>query len=105
MRGEGPIAEISRLGSHPPPLDGVHASRPRPEDGASFKDVLGGFLKEVNELQLDVDETIKKFAAGEIADVHQVTIAVEEAGIAFQLMMKIRGKLLKAYEEIMKMQV
>jgi len=52
-----------------------------------------------------MDDTIKKFAAGEITDVHQVMIAAEEADVAFQLMMKIRTKLLKAYEEVMKMTV
>ena len=99
------MTEISKIGQHLPQLDPAQAGRVRPPAGGSFKDVLGGFLKEVNDLQLDMDETIKKFAAGEIKDVHQVMIAVEEADIAFQLMMKIRSKLLKAYEEVMKMQV
>ncbi len=99
------MTEISKIGRHLPLLDPAQAGRVQPPAGGSFKDVLGGFLEEVNDLQLDMDETIKKFAAGEIKDVHQVMIAAEEADIAFQLMMKIRSKLLKAYEEVMKMQV
>ena len=45
------------------------------------------------------------FASGEIKNVHDVMIAVEEADIAFQLMMEIRNKLMKAFEEVIKMTV
>ncbi len=99
------MADISKIGEHLPLFDPARAGREAAPGSASFKDVLDGFLKQVNDLQLNMDETIKKFAAGEIADVHQVMIAAEEADVAFQLMMKIRSKLLKAYEELMKMQV
>ena len=99
------MSDVLKIGRHLPQLEQAQTGQvQRPAEG-SFKDVLSGFLKQVNDLQLDMDETIKKFAAGEITDVHQVMIAAEEADIAFQLMMKIRSKLLKAYEEIMKMQV
>ena len=104
--------DISKIGNYLPRLDPTQAGREgtltgleSTVGGPSFKEVLGGALGEVNKLQLNVDETIKKFAAGEIKDVHRVMIAAEEAGIAFQLMMKVRTKLLKAYEEVMKMQV
>ena len=43
--------------------------------------------------------------AGEITDVHQVMMAVEEANLAFNLMMEIRGKVIDAYQEMMRMQV
>jgi len=99
------MTDISKVGRQLPRLDPAQAGQQEVPGGGSFKEVLGGFLEEVNDLQLNMDETIKKFAAGEIKDVHQVMIAAEEADIAFQLMMKIRGKLLKAYEEVMKMQV
>ena len=99
------MTDISKIGGTFPELDPARLGQLKAPEGESFKDVLSGFLKEVNDLQLDMDETIKKFAAGEIKDVHQVMIAAEEADVAFQLMMKIRNKLLKAYEELMKMQV
>jgi flagellar hook-basal body complex protein FliE len=97
---------MSKIGQYLPQLDPAQTSQAKKTPGGpSFKDVLGGFLDEVNDLQLNMDETVKKFAAGEIKDVHQVMIAAEEADISFQLMMTIRNKLLKAYEEVMKMQV
>ena len=71
----------------------------------SFQDVLKGFMNEVNDLQLDVDKKIEQFATGETKDLHEVMIAVEEADIAFQLMMEIRNKLVAAFDEVMKMSV
>lgn len=98
------MTDVSKIGGPLGHLDPSQAGQlERPEAG-SFKNVLGGFLKQVNDLQLDMDEAIKKLPTGQI-DVHQVMIAAEEADIAFQLMMKIRSKLLKAYEEVMKMSV
>lgn len=70
-----------------------------------FKNTMNSFLSDVNELNLDVDKKIEQFAAGEIKDVHQVMVAVEEASIAFKLMMEVRNKLMKAYQEVMRMQV
>jgi flagellar hook-basal body complex protein FliE len=99
------MTDISKIAGSIPRFDPAQAAPEEAAAGGSFKDVLGGFLKEVNDLQLNMDDTIKRFAAGEIKDVHQVMIAAEEADIAFQLMMKIRTKLLRAYDEVMKMQV
>lgn len=69
---------------------------------ASFKDVLSGFLKEVNELQLTADESIQKLATGEVKDVHQAMLKVSEADVSFKLMMEVRKKLMDAYKEVMK---
>ena len=99
------MTDIAKIGGPLPRLDPAQAAPREVPAGGSFKDVLGGFLKEVNDLQFNVDDTIKKLAAGEINDVHQVMVAAEEADIAFQLMMKIRTKLLSAYDEVMRMQV
>jgi len=43
--------------------------------------------------------------AGETTDVHDVMIATEEAGLAFNLMVEIRNKLVESYQELMRMQV
>ena len=42
---------------------------------------------------------------GEAADVHQVMVAVEEAGIALDLMLEIRNRVLEGYQELIRMQV
>jgi len=76
-----------------------------PKGDGSFKDMLSGFIKEVNDLQLGADESIKKLATGEVKDVHQVMLAMSEADVSFKLMMEMRKKLMEAYKEVMKTQV
>ena len=72
-------------------------------DAAGFKEMLTGFMKEVNDLQLQSNEKLEKLATGEIKDVHEVMIAATEAETSFRIMMDIRNKLMTAYKEMMKM--
>jgi flagellar hook-basal body complex protein FliE len=76
-----------------------------PTNIPSFGDTLKGFIKDVNSMQNHADKSIEKMVAGEITDVHQVMVAVEEANTAFSLMMELRNKMLDAYQEILRMQI
>lgn len=71
----------------------------------SFGEVLSRALDDVNKAQLKADETTKKFLTGEIQDIHQVTIAAEEARIMMQLAVEVRNKVVEAYQEMSRMQV
>jgi len=71
----------------------------------SFKETLSQYMNEVNSMQLKADESIQKMAAGEITDVHQVMNTVQEANIAFNLMMEIRNKVIDAYKEVIRMRI
>lgn len=70
----------------------------------SFGSVLEDVLEDVNRLQIRADEKIEEFAAGETKDLHEVTMAMDEADAAFKLMMEARNKLVTAYEKLMTMQ-
>ncbi len=80
------------------------AVAPAEKGEQSFKDVLGDFVSSVNDLQSKAADTQESFLKGEVGDVHQVMIAVEEASVAFELLMEIRNKLLESYQQIMRMQ-
>ena len=71
----------------------------------SFGEVLSRALDDVNKAQLKADETTKQFLTGEIQDIHQVTIAAEEARIMMQLAVEVRNKVVEAYQEMSRMQV
>ena len=73
--------------------------------GESFGSVLKELINDVNALQHQMDDSIVKFETGEITDVHDVMIAVEEANTAMEFMLEIRGKIIEAYQEIMRMPV
>ncbi len=70
-----------------------------------FKDMLAGYMKDVNDMQVKADQSLKKMVAGEITDVHQVMSTVNEANTAFNMMMEIRNKVLEAYNEVMRMRL
>jgi len=85
-------------------------SQPRTEaPGAtgkpSFMDLVKDFAGDVNNLQFQAGHGIDMLATGKAADVHQVMVAVEEAGIALDLMLEIRNKVLEGYQELIRMQV
>ena len=69
----------------------------------SFKDMLSEFVNSVNDIQSQAATTEQSFLKGEITDIHQVMIAVEEASVAFELLMQTRNKLLESYQQIMRM--
>lgn len=71
----------------------------------SFKETLSTFMKDVNELQNKADTSIEKMTAGEITDVHQVLNSVQEANLAFNMMMEIRNKVMDAYQELMRLRL
>ncbi len=78
----------------------------KPEAGqGQFSDMLADALKDVNELQNVSNQQISKIMEGDISNVHTAMIAMEKAGISFQLAMQVRNKLMEAYQEVMRMQV
>lgn len=75
------------------------------EDDQTFADTLEKFVTDVNSLQNQMDKSIEQMATGEIEDVHQVMIAVEQANTAMEFMLEIRNKIIEAYQEVMRMPV
>ncbi len=70
------------------------------KDGSSFADILKGYVNEVGKMEKDADKLISGVASGDVTDVHQVMMAVEEANMALDLLVSIRNKLLEAYQEL-----
>ena len=86
--------------------DQLQRGESAPTGATSFGDVLKEAISEVNQLSNAADSAIQKqLASGESTDLHATMIALEKAEVSFQLMMQIRNKILKAYEEIMRMPV
>lgn len=72
--------------------------------GGSFADTLKQALGDVVELQDSAADAIGSFVRGEPVELHQVMAAVEEAGIALELLIEIRNKLTDAYRTVISMQ-
>lgn len=83
------------------------AETPAPVQPASdsFSGILGRMVAEVNARQQVAADTVSALQSGQNVPLHQAVIAMEEAGVSFQLMVEVRNKLLDAYQELMRMQI
>lgn len=70
-----------------------------------FPQVFKELVNNTNDLQMNAADIAEKFVLGEITDIHEVMIAAEEAGVALELVMEIRNKLVEAYQELMRMPI
>ena len=71
---------------------------------SDFKEILNKSVRETNNLLAQADQATQAMSFGQ-KDVHQAMIALEQANLAFQLMIQVRNKMISAYQEIMAMQV
>ena len=90
------------------PLTGIEpkkAEGDKTSESTSFGDVLKGAIMDINNLQNDADKAIANVQLEDAGSIHDAMIALEKAGISFQVMMQVRNKILDAYQEVMRMQV
>ncbi len=83
----------------------VHQGLKLDKEGQNFTDNLMQALGEVNKLQIDATEATNQLLKGDIQNLHQVMIKMEEAQLALQLTVQTVNKVIQAYQEISRMQV
>jgi flagellar hook-basal body complex protein FliE len=72
--------------------------------GPSFGDTLTRALNEVSAARERSSDLTARFAAGENVELHQVMAASEEAGLALDLLIELRNKVVEAYRATINMQ-
>lgn len=97
--------EISSIVQNIPPLSEKAAEKQGAGREDFFSEVLNSALKKLNETQIKADNLSLEFLTGEVQDIHQVTIAMQEAKLSMQLAVEVRNKVIEAYQEILRMQV
>ncbi|RPJ77131.1 MAG: flagellar hook-basal body complex protein FliE [Desulfobacteraceae bacterium] len=73
--------------------------------GESFGRLLQSSLDRVSQLQSAANQSLEDLTTGRQTDIHSTMIAMEKAGVAFDLALQIRNKLLNAYETLMRQQI
>ena len=68
--------------------------------GLSFDELLSASMKEVNALQLEADDRMRRLATGDVEDISEVVMASSRAEVALKLMMELRNKLVDAYQAL-----
>lgn len=91
-----PIAPLT-----PPSTTGPAA----PAGGKDFKSYLLESLDKVSQLQSEATDGVDRLMTGQTDNVAEVFSASRKAGVAFDLLMEIRNKLMDAYTELKQMRV
>ena len=87
-------------------IPGDQASLSRTAPAATpFGQLVADGLQQTNQKLIEGQMTLQKLAMGEVQNLHQVMIGLEESRVAFQLMLQVRGRLLESYQEVMRMQI
>jgi len=78
-------------------------AEPTETENGRFTEVLTNMVNSVNSLQQEAGRAQEMLATGEAADLHQVMIAMEKAGIAMDLLLEVRNRLVEGYQDLVSM--
>ena len=84
-------------------LPGAPAGGAAPTEG--FGQMLDGLVGVVESKNAAAQAATRKVLLGESDELHQSVIAMQEASVAFSMMVEVRNKLVESYQELMRMQV
>ncbi len=73
--------------------------------GASFGNVFEGMINSVVSKQDEASQLTRQVLLGNSEQLHQSVIAMQEASVAFSMMIEVRNKLVDSYQELMRMPV
>lgn len=76
------------------------------KDGSTnFSSMVSQGLDQVNQQLLTSEADLQTLASGDVQNLHQIMIRMEESRLSFQLLLQVRNRLLESYQDIMKMQI
>ena len=73
--------------------------------GGGFGQMLDGLVGTVESRNAAAQAETRKVLLGDSDQLHQSVIAMQEASVAFTMMVEVRNKLVESYQELMRMQV
>lgn len=74
------------------------------EEGG-FGKMFSDMIESVDSKQADANKLSKQVLLGQTDQLHTSVIAMQEASVAFSLMVEVRNKLVDSYQELMRMPV
>jgi flagellar hook-basal body complex protein FliE len=109
----GPVSPLSApVAGFPGPNDAVLPKIVLPADGSeraapadAFGQVLDGLVGFVDARQDAAHAISQRVLLGDTDQLHHSVIAMQEASVAFTLMVEVRNKLVESYQELMRLQV
>lgn len=93
-----------------PPIQGIirpeFASTTSTTGAASqdtFRALLEQSVRSVATREADAAHAVEQFLSGDQEDTHKTMLAVQRAGLAFEMFVQVRNKVVQAYQEVMRM--
>lgn len=71
----------------------------------NFSNTLKTAIDRVNNAQIASDKTTEAMAKGQVDDLHNVMITAQKASVTLETSVQVQGKVIDAYNEIMRMQI
>lgn len=72
---------------------------------SDFAHLVRQGLGEVNGQLIASQVNLQRLATGDVQNLHQVMMGLEETKLSFQLFLQVRSRMLEAYQDLMKMQI
>lgn len=88
------------------PVPNLGASKPGAAAGGAqgeFLHALQGAMDQIEQLHQDAQSKVAGMLDGSGEDVHSAMIAVEKAGLAFEMMVQVRNRIVQAYQTVSQM--
>ena len=102
--GMGGISESQRSNG----IDLVPIDKTTPTDRVTapgFSQMFESFIKGVDQKKKISARETQDLILGRSDNIHEAVVKSQEAGVAFNLMIEVRNKLVDSYKELMRMQV
>ena len=96
-----PVAEVASAATSNMSPAGINAG----VSGPSFGELVTQGLGQLNQQMLSSQTDLQNLALGNVQNLHQLMISLEESRLNFQLMLQVRNRLLESYQDLMRMQV
>lgn len=85
--------------------DQASSSAAQASQGTGFGNLLAEKIGQLEQLHQTSDTLAVKAVTGDLTDIHDYTIAANQAAVATQLTVAVRNKALESFTEIMRMQL
>jgi flagellar hook-basal body complex protein FliE len=94
---------LARIDAPMPKIGLPQTNIAAPTEG--FGQMLDGLVGTVESKSAAAQAATRKVLLGDSDQLHQSIIAMQEASVAFTMMVEVRNKLVESYQELMRMQV
>lgn len=105
IQGGAPAEALRELAGAAAAAPAADAPAPSAAGGAPFADVLGRAIDTIATQQKEADRRVLEVASGQSDDLAGMMMSVHRAGLAFDLGLEVRNRLMDAYHEVMRMTV